>query len=388
MKIGIDKIGFYTTPLYLDLTELAQARGVDPNKYLIGIGQEKQAVIPPTQDIVTMGANAADRILTDEDRKQISTIIVATESGIDNSKAAAIYVKELLQLDPFVRAVEVKEACYSGTAALQFARGLISLNPDEKVLIIAADIARYGLETSGEVTQGGGAIAMMISAEPRVLAIDGPSVPYSEDVMDFWRPLYASEALVDGKYSTSVYIDFFQKTWERYQTLTDQTLSDMAAMIFHLPFTKMGKKALDAILGDQNDPHSVLMRTQLAASQALSRQVGNLYTGSLYLALLSLLTHSHNLQSGDRIGLFSYGSGAQGEFFTGILQADFKEMVRQADVEKLIMARKQVSVPEYERLFRAQIGYNSKNVFLDLSQDHEKYVLQGQQDQKRIYLIQ
>lgn len=388
MKIGIDKIGFYTTPLYLDLTELAQARGVDPNKYLIGIGQEKQAVIPPTQDIVTMGANAADRILTDEDRKQISTIIVATESGIDNSKAAAIYVKELLQLDPFVRAVEVKEACYSGTAALQFARGLISLNPDEKVLIIAADIARYGLETSGEVTQGGGAIAMMISAKPRVLAIDGPSVPYSEDVMDFWRPLYASEALVDGKYSTSVYIDFFQKTWERYQTLTDQTLSDMAAMIFHLPFTKMGKKALDAILGDQNDPHSVLMRTQLAASQALSRQVGNLYTGSLYLALLSLLTRSHNLQSSDRIGLFSYGSGAQGEFFTGILQADFKEMVRQADVEKLIMARKQVSVPEYERLFRAQIGYNSKNVFLDLSQDHEKYVLQGQQDQKRIYLIQ
>lgn len=388
MKIGIDKIGFYTTPLYLDLTELAQARGVDPNKYLIGIGQEKQAVIPPTQDIVTMGANAADRILTDEDRKQISTIIVATESGIDNSKAAAIYVKELLQLDPFVRAVEVKEACYSGTAALQFARGLISLNPDEKVLIIAADIARYGLETSGEVTQGGGAIAMMISAEPRVLAIEGPSVPYSEDVMDFWRPLYASEALVDGKYSTSVYIDFFQKTWERYQTLTDQTLSDMAAMIFHLPFTKMGKKALDAILGDQNDPHSVLMRTQLAASQALSRQVGNLYTGSLYLALLSLLTRSHNLQSGDRIGLFSYGSGAQGEFFAGILQADFKEMVRQADVEKLIMARKQVSVPEYERLFRAQIGYNSKNVFLDLSQDHEKYVLQGQQDQKRIYLIQ
>lgn len=388
MKIGIDKIGFYTTPLYLDLTELAQARGVDPNKYLIGIGQEKQAVIPPTQDIVTMGANAADRILTDQDRKQISTIIVATESGIDNSKAAAIYVKELLQLDPFVRAVEVKEACYSGTAALQFARGLISLNPDEKVLIIAADIARYGLETSGEVTQGGGAIAMMISAEPRVLAIEGPSVPYSEDVMDFWRPLYASEALVDGKYSTSVYIDFFQKTWERYQTLTDQTLSDMAAMIFHLPFTKMGKKALDAILGDQNDPHSVLMRTQLAASQALSRQVGNLYTGSLYLALLSLLTRSHNLQSGDRIGLFSYGSGAQGEFFAGILQADFKEMVRHADVEKLIMARKQVSVPEYERLFRAQIGYNSKNVFLDLSQDHEKYVLQWQQDQKRIYLIQ
>ncbi|MFR5662880.1 MAG: hydroxymethylglutaryl-CoA synthase, partial [Limosilactobacillus mucosae] len=39
MKIGIDKMAFATTSEYIDLTELAKVRGVDPNKYLSGIGQ-------------------------------------------------------------------------------------------------------------------------------------------------------------------------------------------------------------------------------------------------------------------------------------------------------------------------------------------------------------
>ena len=33
MKIGIDKIGFYTSNMYVDMTELANARNEDPNKY-------------------------------------------------------------------------------------------------------------------------------------------------------------------------------------------------------------------------------------------------------------------------------------------------------------------------------------------------------------------
>ena len=190
MKIGIDKLAFATTPYYLAMEDLAQGRNVDPNKYLIGIGQSKQAVVPPTQDVVTLAAAAADKLLDPVERDQVSTVIVATESGIDNSKAAAVYVKHLLKLSDFTRAVEVKEACYSATAALQFARGLVALNPQEKILVIASDIARYGLETGGEVTQGAGAVAMLITANPRVLAIEPTSVAYTKDVMDFWRPLY------------------------------------------------------------------------------------------------------------------------------------------------------------------------------------------------------
>ena len=96
MKIGIDKLAFATTDKYMDLRELAAARKVDPDKYTIGIGQDLQAVVPPTQDIVTLAAAAAQKLLTPAIAKRISTVIVATESGIDNSKAAAIYVKQLL----------------------------------------------------------------------------------------------------------------------------------------------------------------------------------------------------------------------------------------------------------------------------------------------------
>lgn len=382
MKIGIDKLAFATTDKYMDLRELAVARKVDPDKYTIGIGQDLQAVVPPTQDIVTLAAAAAQKLLTPAVAQRISTVIVATESGIDNSKAAAIYVKHLLGLGDFVRTVELKAACYSATAGLQFARGIVALNPQEEVLVIAADIARYGLNTPGEVTQGAGAVAMLVSQNPRVLAIEETSVSLTKDIMDFWRPLYATEALVDGKYSTSVYIDCFQEVLARYQQLTGRPLADFRALLFHLPFTKMGKKALEAVLGDWTDVIAERFRRALTASQTACRQVGNLYTGSLYLALMSYLQNG-KAQAGDRLGLFSYGSGAEGEFFTGILQPRFADYV--SPLTPVLQGRQQVSVAEYERLFNEQLGMTAEDVQLATADDSCPFVLAGQKDHQRQY---
>ena len=387
MQIGIDKIGFSTSSLYLDLVELAEARGVDPNKYLIGIGQAKQAVIAPTQDIVTMGASAAAQILTETEKAKITTVIVATESGIDNSKASAIYVKTLLRLDDFVRTIEFKEACYAGTAAIQAAKGLVSANPDEQVLVIAADIARYGLNTPGEVTQGGGAVAMLVKANPRILTIENPSVPITRDVMDFWRPLGATEAIVDGKYSTNVYIEMFLDAFKRYQQLTNDQLTDFTALAFHLPFTKMGKKALEALLGEDHSAIAEQLRAQLTASQQLNREVGNLYTGSLYLSLISLLANG-NVKAGDKLGLFSYGSGAEGEFYPVKLQPGFENAFSSQQIEANLANRTKVSVTEYESIFNSQLGMNTADISLNIDADPNQFVLAGIQDQKRIYQIQ
>ena len=384
MKIGIDKMAFATTSEYIDLAELARVRGVDPNKYLIGIGQSEQAVLPPTQDIVTLGAAAADKLLDEDDRERITTVIVATESGIDNSKASAIYVKRLLNLDDYVRTVEVKEACYSATAAIQFARGQVALEPEKAVLVIAADVARYGLKTAGEVTQGAGAVAMLITAAPRILAIERTSIAYSQDVMDFWRPLYATEAMVDGKYSTNVYIDFFKHTLNRYEKLTDRKLDDFAAIAFHLPFTKMGKKALEAVLGERDDQTAWHLRKALLASQNYSRRVGNLYTGSLYLGLMSLLQNDSELKPGQRIGLFSYGSGAEGEFYSGILQPGYQE--RLSNVAGDLSERQLISIAAYEQQFNDQLGMNKEDVEYDISADPARFVLAGQKNHQRQYV--
>lgn len=383
MDIGIDKINFFTSNLYVDMTELAITRNEDPDKYLIGIGQSKMAVIPPTQDIVTMGANAAESMLTDEDKEDIDLVIVGTESGIDNSKSAAAYIADLLGLRDDIRTFEIKQACYGATAALQMAKAQVALNPDSKALIIGADIAKYGLNTPGEVTQGGGAVAMLVSANPKLLSFEGGSTYLSRNIMDFWRPLGHSEALVDGKYSSNVYLDFFNNVYSNYKDKTGFTIDNFEALLFHLPYTKMGLKALREAQKDADAKVSAKLTHRFEDSRLYNRQVGNLYTGSLYLSLLSLLENNNDLKSGDRLGLFSYGSGAQGEFFAMLLRKDYRKYLMNTTNE-FLQKRTRISVEEYEKIYLRSLHYEN-NSELDLDMDDAQFVLTGIKENQRQY---
>lgn len=383
MDIGIDKINFFTSNLYVDMTELAITRNEDPDKYLIGIGQSKMAVIPPTQDIVTMGANAAESMLTDEDKEEIDLVIVGTESGIDNSKSAAAYIADLLGLRGDIRTFEIKQACYGATAALQMAKAQVALNPDSKALIIGADIAKYGLNTPGEVTQGGGAVAMLVSANPKLLSFEGGSTYLSRNIMDFWRPLGHSEALVDGKYSSNVYLDFFNNVYSNYKDKTGFTIDNFEALLFHLPYTKMGLKALREAQKDADAKVSAKLTHRFEDSRLYNRQVGNLYTGSLYLSLLSLLENNDDLKSGDRLGLFSYGSGAQGEFFAMLLRKDYRKYLMNTTNE-FLQKRTRISVEEYEKIYLRSLHYEN-NSELDLDMDDAQFILTGIKENQRQY---
>src|SRR5690606_6877429 len=158
------------------------------------------------------------KALIDRDGKDnIELLLFATESGIDQSKAAGIFVHGLLGLPARCRTIELKEACYSGTAALQIACAAVARNPATRVLVIAADVARYELASPGEPTQGCGAVAMMVTANPRIMAIDAETGLFTSDVMDFWRPNYRDQALVDGKYSTRIYLQALQECWKQYR---------------------------------------------------------------------------------------------------------------------------------------------------------------------------
>lgn len=386
MNIGIDKIGFFTPHLYLDMKDLAEARNVDPNKYLIGIGQSKMAVIPPTQDVVSMAANAADKILTEEDKEQIDMILFATESGVDNSKSGAVYIQRLLGFKKQVRVVELKQACYAATAAIHFAHGHIAMNPDSKVLVIGADNARYGLGTKGEVTQGGGAVAMLISRNPRILSVQDDGTYWADDVMDFWRPLTHDEALVDGKYSTNVYLDFFKHVFEEYQDKTGFDISKFDAMCFHLPYTKEGFKALKIAIENADAEVATKLTREFENVRRYSNQIGNLYTGSLYLGFLSLLENATDLKPGMRIGMYSYGSGAQGEFYSGLLRPGFDKYIEHQAFQKTLDARKRLTVDEYEKIYNSRIK-DEKTRKLDISSDPAKFVFAGVEDYQRQYVV-
>lgn len=378
MTIGIDKIGFFAPNLYVDLAELALERNIDPNKYIIGIGQNKMAVAPLSQDAVTLGANAAADLLNDRDKNAIDLVIFATESGLDYSKACSVYVHNLLNINPRARCIEMKQACYSTTAAIQLAKNHIQLHPDKKALIIASDISRYGLNTSGEPTQGAGAIALLISQNPRIAVIEDDAAYYTDDIMDFWRPHYSDVAIVDGQYSNDQYQKFFQTVYNDYREQTQRTLDDFAAICLHIPYSKIGYKTLK-LIGDETTQSALFENYRL--STLYNREVGNIYTASLYLSLLSLLENG-KLNGNDRIGLYSYGSGAVAEFFSIRLTDNYKNSLNHT-TQKLLNQRQKLSIPEYEALFSS--APEPSTVIAKADTDRSLFFLNQIHEHKRLY---
>lgn len=353
MKVGIDAIAMYTSNFALELSTLALARGIDPEKFHTGLGQFIMSVPPPGEDIVTMAANAAQQALGDTDVSAIEMLLFATESGIDQSKAAGLYVHELLGLPARCRVVELKQACYSATAALQLAMPFLRENPTKKVLLIASDIARYGLKTSGESSQGSGAVAMVLSVNPRILVIEKEYGIETESVMDFWRPNYLHEALVEGKYSSKLYLNMLERSWKQYHALSNRGFQDHAYYCYHTPVPRLVEKAHQHLLKLTGFDHlsEEMKDKQIQACLGYGRKIGNSYTASLYVSLTSLLDNTDEDLSGRRIGFYSYGSGCVAEYFSGVVQPGYRQSLHTDYHQKLLTNRELLSYDEYESFY-------------------------------------
>ncbi|KEA63185.1 Hydroxymethylglutaryl-CoA synthase [Marinobacterium lacunae] len=353
MSVGIDEISFYTSSYYFDLRTLAEVQNTDPEKYYVGIGQEKMGMAAPDEDVVTMAANAASPLIERVGPDAVSTLLFATETGIDQSKAAGVYVHRLLGLNANCRVVELKQACYSATAALQMACALVARDPRRKVLVVASDIARYDLNTPGEATQGCGAVAMLIGANPRLVSIDPEVGNYTEDVMDFWRPNYRSTALVDGKYSTKIYLKSLKKAWESFREASPLVFEDLRHFCYHLPFSRMAQKAHQHLVKlNKAAMAPEQIEAQIEPTLSYNRIIGNSYTASMYIGLCSLLETCRENLAGQRIGFFSYGSGCVAEFFSGTVQAGYEQHLHADRHSKMLSEREALSYDEYLNLYR------------------------------------
>lgn len=386
LKVGIDTIAFYTSNYYLDLASLAQARGIDADKYYIGLGQHKMAVPPPDEDIVTMAANAGLRAIRDIDVNSIELLLFATESGVDQSKAAGIYVHDLLGLPERCRVVELKQACYSATMALQLAIPFLRQYPNKKVLLIASDIARYGLGTPGESSQGCGAVAMVMSTNPRILALESEYGVVTENVMDFWRPNYSDIAFVDGKYSSKLYLTMLEKSWRQYNELSGRQFSDHAYFCYHAPVPRLVEKAHQHLAKVSANERLSDETTQEHVNEALtySRRTGNSYTASLYISLASVLDHAKHDLTGMRVGFYSYGSGCVAEYFSGVVQPGYQAALDTAHHTNMLANRTELTYPEYETFYRFSYPQDGSDCQFPYHQTGQ-FRLAGMQDHKRIY---
>jgi len=358
--IGIDAIAIAVPEGYVELSHLAEARGVAPAKYVEGLGVTRMAVARPHEDPVALAANAARRLFSTAgvDPSSIGLCIAGTETAVDHSKPVAAYLHRLLGLPERCRVYEAKHACFGGTAGLMTALDWIASGSarGRTALVVCTDIARYGLRTAGEPTQGAGAVAMLVSENPRLLALEpGVTGSYAQDVNDFWRPLYSKEAVVDGHHSVQCYLDALSGAYKAWLEVTPS--KELARRAYHVPYGKMAKKAhrhlMTQLEGKSEAEADASYTLEVGASLRMPSQIGNIYTGSLYLALASLLdAEAHELE-GQRVGLFSYGSGCCAEYFAGTVQKGAGQFVSKLRLAEPLERRRQLSIPEYEAIRNA-----------------------------------
>lgn len=407
MTAGISSISIYVPPLCLSHDDLADARAVPRDKFKIGLGNNNMAIVPPWDDTVTMAANAAEMAIEAAgiDKDDIGLLIVSTETGVDQSKPVSSFIHGLLGIGPRTRVYEIKHACYGGTVAIMNAINWVKSqhHHGKKALVITSDIAKYGLNTLGEPTQGAGAVALIISDKTEFIHfLPELNAFYSKDVHDFWRPNGFSTPIVDGKYSIECYLEALDFCTKDLQTnlkrQTGKNLLDFVDyFLYHLPFTKMVKKAhiqmLKSIDPNLNDDqvtkiYDDLFPAKISPSLLGSREVGNIYTGSVYMSLLSLLEEKREQMKDMNLGLFSYGSGCGAEFLIAHIGNELEEQLKNIALKKQINRRRKITMDEYTSLYDDKLCIDD-NVLSEFNADKDefsRYIYAGMKDNKRQYI--
>jgi len=432
MAAGIDDIAIYIPRLYLDASDFAKARGLDPVKLERGLGIGQMAIVDTNQDPACLAANACLRVMQKNKLTpdKIGRLYVATESAFDESKAMNSYVIGMLEQvygkDTFGHCggIECKFACVSGSYALYDNTNWIRAGEAEGkyALVVVSDIAKYDLGSSGEVTQGAGAIAMLLNDNPRLLSFDPKVTATSiKNEYDFYRPFGKETPIVHGQYSNLLYliqvknalIDYKRKVKETglIKLKDGETILDHVDYLnMHLPYSNMGKKALaylvrhewrdlprwkkiieeigmeepipkdprgtiESVLEDSEfmakdhqftklftstEMYAELYESKLASSLIASKMIGNLYTASLYLGFRSSLEFEYQKgvdMNGKRVGFCSYGSGASAMIFSGVIQPEYEQVVKDMNLEAELGPRTKLSLDEYEELHENKRTY-------------------------------
>ena len=263
-------MAIYVPKLYIDYKDFAEARGIDPQKLEYGIGIKKMALVDANQDPASMAANACMRLMKNNDLnpQDIGRIYVATESGLDESKAMNSFVIGMLEQVygestlEHAGGIECKFACVSGSYALYDNTNWIRAGEsnDKAAIVIVSDIAKYDIGSAGEYTQGAGAVALLIKENPRLLSFDEKvTSTIIKNEYDFYRPIGKETPLVNGLYSNLLYLIQVRKALETYKEKAiksgiiklgnDESIIDHIDYIsVHLPYRRMGEKALAYLL--------------------------------------------------------------------------------------------------------------------------------------------
>lgn len=417
MKTGIDAIAFDIAKIHLPIKTLANARNIEPEKLEKGLGLIKMTLPDTYQDAVVFGANALTKLIQENaiDLSEIARIYVGTESGIDSSKPIASFLLSVMEekfgadLLTECDAVDFTFACIGGVDALHNCLDFIRLNPEKKAIVVTTDIAKYDLNSTGEYTQGAGALAMLVTSNPKIIAFENNWATSSKGVFDFFKPyrtlskseitgnsanepwhenleneieIHKEQPVFDGQYSNQCYMDRTRNAYFSFKKLknTDETLyNSWESMIMHLPYAFQGRRmlseiyALDATVLSGNESvseyqnklkeisksedYKSFVTQKLLPAELASSLIGNLYTGSIFMGLLSTLAHFHDSEkeiSGKIFGFLAYGSGSKSKVFEGRIQPEWKTQISKVRLFETLQGSQEIDFETYEKLHKKE----------------------------------
>jgi hydroxymethylglutaryl-CoA synthase len=419
MKIGLDAIAFDVAKIHLPIKTLATARNIEADKLEKGLGLLQMTLPDWHQDVVVFGANALTKLILENDinLRDIARIYVGTESSIDNSKPIASFLLALMEqkfganILSECDAVDFTFACIGGIDALQNCLDFVRLNPTKKAIVVTTDVAKYDLNSTGEYTQGAGALAMLIAANPKIMAFENQWATNTKGLFDFFKPLriisksaitgndandnwfdnleteisiHKDQPVFDGQYSNQCYMDRTRNAYFSFKKVknTTQTLyASWESIIMHLPYAFQGRRmlseiyALDAepkiIFGNENteayqyllketsksEAYKIFVADKLQAAEQASSLIGNLYTGSIFMGLLSTLSQFDRQEkdiSNTTFGFLAYGSGSKSKVFEGQIQPEWKKAISKVKLFETLAQSHEIGFETYEKLHKKE----------------------------------
>lgn len=407
MKVGIDSLSFDLPKIHLPIKVLAENRNIEPEKLTKGLGLHKMSFPDVYQDVITFAANAVYKLIQQENLnpKEIARIYVGTESGVDASKPIASYISTLLEQQfgegtfNYCDTLDMTFACIGAIDALQTTLDFIRLNPTKKAIVVATDNAKYDLNSTGEYTQGAGAIAMLITANPRVLAFSQEVGVSAQGVFDFFKPrryfskeeilntsenpewrgileneiaFYKEQPVFDGQYSNQCYINRTSDAYFHYKEITNQNgklYESWENVLMHLPYCFQARRTFVEIFAKENNltediktiaksnEYLKFVNKTIFPSEIASGQVGNMYTGSIFLGMLSTLCfHLQNDTdiTNKKFGFIAYGSGSKSKVFEAEIQDQWKSVIEKTQLFETLSNSTEIDFGTYISLHKKE----------------------------------
>jgi hydroxymethylglutaryl-CoA synthase len=420
MKTGIDAIAFDVAKIHLPIKTLANARNIEPEKLEKGLGLIKMTLPDVHQDTVVFGANALTKLILENNLNldEIARIYVGTESAIDSSKPIASFLIALMELKfgentlSECDVVDFTFACIAGVDALQNCIDFVTLNPNKKAIVVTTDFAKYDLNSTGEYTQGAGALAMLITSNPRIMAFDNCWATSTKGVFDFFKPyrkipkqeitrnenndiwfgnleaeieIHKDQPVFDGQYSNQCYMVRTKNAYFSFKKLknTDSSLyASWFSIIMHLPYSFQGRRMLSEIYaldhenkiisGEESDveyqnklkeiskleEYKSFVTQKLQPAEIASSLIGNLYTGSIFMGFLSTLCHFHATNTeilNKKFGFLAYGSGSKSKVFEGTIQENWEKSISKTNLFETLNESHEIDFKTYEKLHKKEL---------------------------------